>query len=62
MNTQEFCRLTEDEQYFYVEQLHQFVDAVRMMRMIQKDCFHFKFSVFDKWEAEDEVDNFLKRL
>lgn len=39
-----------------------FVDAVRKMREIQKDSFHFKYSVFDKWEAEDIVDKFLKKL
>lgn len=42
--------------------MQEFVDAVRKMRKIQKDTFHFKYSTFDKWEAEDEVDSLLKKL
>lgn len=42
--------------------MQEFVDAVRNMRAIQKDHFHFKYSTFDKWEAEDLVDKLLKKL
>ena len=62
MTTQEFCRLTADEQYIYVESLHQFVDAVRRMREVQKDIFHSCSSLFDKWDIEYEVDCILKKL
>lgn len=61
MNTQEFGRLTEDEQYVYVEYLHQFVDAVRRMREVQKDMFAPDYST-RKWKVEQHVDALLRKL
>lgn len=60
MTTQDFCRLAE-EQYNYVEYLHQFVEAVRRMREVQKDMFAPDYST-RKWKVEHHVDALLKNL
>lgn len=61
MTTHEFCRLTSDEQYIYVEYLHQFVDAVKRMREVQKDMFSPDYST-RKWKVEQHVDALLRKL